>query len=77
MKLGEIGREGNAVAEKVNKEIAGFIPKLEKLLESGALKPMEYDLIEGADFEPVLKGLEAFSTKKSDGKKLVVRIAAE
>jgi hypothetical protein len=77
VELGEIGREGNAHMEKVNKDIASFIPKLEKLLESGALKPMEYEFIDGANFEPVLKGLDLFSTRKSDGKKIVVRVAQE
>lgn len=77
VKLGEIGREGNAHIERVNKDIAGFIPKIEKFLESGAIKPMEWDIIEGTNFEAVFKGLEAFNTRKSDGKKLVVRIAEE
>jgi hypothetical protein len=75
--LGEIGREGNARIEKINRDITGFIPELEKYLESGALKPMEYEIIEGINFDPVMKGLEAFNTRKSDGKKLVVRIAEE
>jgi len=75
--LGEIGREGNAHMEKVNNDIAGFIPVLEKYFESGALKPMDYDFIEGTNFEPVLQGLEAFKTKTSGEKKLLVRIAAD
>jgi len=77
VKLGDIGRDGDAEVDKINKDILRFIPQVEKLLESGALKPMEYDFIEGNDFDPVLKGLEAFQTRKSDGKKLVVRIAKE
>jgi len=77
VELGEIGREGSAHIEKTNREIASFIPTLEQLLGSGALKPMEYEFIEGVNFEPVLKGLELLSSRKSDGKKVVVRIAKE
>lgn len=63
--------------ERVNKDIAGFIPKIEKYLETGAIKPMEYEIIEGANFEPVFKGLEAFNNRKANDKKLLVRVAEE
>jgi len=75
--LGEIGREGNAHIERVNKDIAGFIPEIEKFLETGAIKPMEYEIIEGTNFEPVFKGLEVFNNRKSNDKKLLVRVMEE
>lgn len=77
MKLGQLGREGDALAKKVNDDIASFIPKIEMYLESGQLKPMQYEVVEGNGFVAVLKGLEIFSTRQSDGKKVVVNIEAE
>lgn len=65
------------MADSVNKDMENFIPKLEKLLESGALRPMEYEQVGETGVEEVLKGLEAFNTRKSDGKKLLVRVGAE
>lgn len=63
--------------ERVNKDIAGFIPKIEKYLETGAIKPMGYEIIEGTNFEPVFKGLDAFNDRKSNDKKFLVRLAEE
>jgi len=75
--LGDIGRSGSERIARTNADIAALIPQLEKYIESGNLKPMDYDILEGADFEPVLRGLDAFGSRKSEGKKLVVRVATE
>lgn len=80
--LGQIGRTGGALAEvavQVNRDIAAFIPKLEKWLESGQIKPPAYVAAsEGkVGFDSVLKALEEFNTKKSDGRKLIARVSAD
>ena len=77
VKLGEIGRKGDTETQDVNTNIARMIPELEKWIESGELEPMEYKLVDGVGFGPVLKGLEGFQGRKSDGKKLVIRIATD
>ena len=51
---------------------------LEKFLESGEIKPLEYVSTnhgEEVGFESVLKALEEFHTKKSAVKKVVVRVS--
>jgi hypothetical protein len=75
--LGQIGRTGTALADQVDKDIASLIPVLENFLESGEIKPLDYVLANDGKvgFDSVLKGLEEFNTKKSDGKKLVVRVS--
>ena len=80
--LGQIGRTGGALADvavQVNRDIAAFIPVLEKWLESGQVKPPAYIEANGGEvgFESVLKGLEEFNTKKSDGRKLIVRVSVD
>jgi hypothetical protein len=77
--LGQIGRTGGEHTTQVNKDIAAFIPFLERYLESGNIKPLAYVVANDgkAGFESVLKGLEEFNTKKSDGKKLVVRVSPD
>jgi hypothetical protein len=75
--LGLIGQSGDEEKEMVNKDMAAFIPKLEELFTSGALKPMEYEQIGEVGVAEVVKGLEAFNTRKSDGKKVVVRLSAD
>jgi hypothetical protein len=77
VELGLIGKSGNAHADTINSDMEGFIPKLEALIASGAIKPMEYEQIGDVGVGEVLKGLEAFKTRKSDGKKLVVKLATE
>jgi hypothetical protein len=75
--LGQIGKSGNNQADTVNNDIKAFIPEFEKLLESGKVKPMKYEQIGDVGVPEILKGLEAFNTRKSDGAKLVVKVAAE
>ena len=52
---------------------------MEKYLESGEIKPLAYVKANNGKvgFESLLKGLEEFNTKKSDGKKLIVRVSAD
>lgn len=75
--LGQIGHSGTSLAERVNKDIASFIPVLEKFLENGEIKPLDYVSANGGKvgFESVLKGLEEFNTKKSGVKKIVARLS--
>lgn len=72
IKLGDIGQEGK---DESNAHIAALVAKLEKYVEKGALKPMEYEMVEGKGFESVLEGLKIFGGRKVDGKKLVVRVS--
>lgn len=80
--LGQIGRTGGPLAEvavQVNRDIAAFIPKLEKWLESGQIKPPAYVTAnEGkVGLDSVLKALEDFNTKKSDGRKLIAKVGTD
>jgi len=75
--LGAIGKSGDEHQRKVTAEIAAFIPQLEKLLESGQLKPMEYDVVGDVGFKEVLKALDAYNNRKGSVKKIVVRVAEE
>ncbi|KAH8590986.1 chaperonin 10-like protein [Bisporella sp. PMI_857] len=72
--LGDIGRTGSTRIDQVNENITALIPELEKSIENGDLKPMEYEFLDGIDLEPILKGLDGFQNRKSDGRKLVVRV---
>jgi hypothetical protein len=64
------------IKEEVNEDIAAFIPALEKYLEGGLLKPMEYEVVADG-FDGVLKGLEIFNAGRAGGKKVLVRLQAE
>jgi hypothetical protein len=75
--LGAIGKSGDEHQRKVTAEIAAFIPQIEKLLESGQLKPMEYDVVGDVGFKEVLKALDAYNNRKGSVKKIVVRVAKE
>jgi hypothetical protein len=75
--LGAIGKSGDEHQRQVTTEIAAFIPQLEKLLVSGQLKPMEYDVIGDVGFKEVLKALDAYNNRKGSVKKIVVRVAEE
>jgi hypothetical protein len=75
--LGAIGKTGDEHQRQVTANIAAFIPHLEKLLQSGQLKPMEYELVGDVGFKEVLKALDAYNNKKSSVKKIVVRVAEE
>lgn len=77
MALGAIGKSGDEHQRQVTTEIAAFIPQLEKLLVSGQLKPMEYDVIGDVGFKEVLKALDAYNNRKGSVKKIVVRVAEE
>ncbi|OBT88014.1 hypothetical protein VE02_02899 [Pseudogymnoascus sp. 03VT05] len=74
VELGQIGRSGTEKAERINKDIASMIPKLEEYLEAGLLRPLEYVQVGDVGVGEILKALEAFDNHKS-GKKLVVRLA--
>ncbi len=73
--LERIGKERDAADAKDNAEIIHYVPKLEKCLENGDIKPMEYKVVEGTSVESVLKGIDEFNTRKSTWKKFVVRVA--
>lgn len=77
MTLGVIGRSGTEHIAEVNQNIESFIPKLEKYLGEGLLKPMEYDIVGDVGVEEVLKGLDAFRSRKGGEKKVLVRLAAD
>jgi hypothetical protein len=76
IKLGQLGRTDNAIALEVNSAVASFIPKLEKLLESGTLKPLDY-FVAGEGFEGVLEGLKVLNEGGGKGKKIVVRLQSD
>jgi len=75
--LGKIGKTGDESTLQVNQDIEDFIPALESYLADGSLKPMDYEIVGDVGVEEVLKALEAFNSKKSATKKVVVRLAAE
>ena len=75
--LGKIGKTGDESTLQVNQDIEDFIPALGSYLADGSLKPMDYEIVGDVGVEEVLKALEAFNSKKSATKKVVVRLAAE
>lgn len=75
--LGAIGKSGDEHQREVTAAIAAFIPQLESLLESGQLKPMEYETIGEVGFKGVLEALDAYNNRKGSTKKIVVRVAEE
>lgn len=77
VELRKIGQDRDASCKTINDDIANVIPKLEKCLQKGYIKPMEYDLVEGVGVETVLKGIEIFKVQKSGVKKVVVKFAQE
>ena len=56
VELGKIGQDRDASCKTINNDIANIISKLEKCLQKGYIKPMEYDIVEGVGAETVLKG---------------------
>ncbi|KUJ17782.1 GroES-like protein [Mollisia scopiformis] len=74
--LGMIGRSGSDKSQ-VDRDIEGFIPKLEKYLCERLLKPMGYEIVGDVGVAEVLKGLDAFNARKGGEKKVLVRLAAE
>ena len=75
--LGAIGKSDDEHQREVTATIAGFIPQLEKLLESGQLKPMEYETIGDVGFKEVLKALDVYNNRKGSTKKILVKVAEE
>lgn len=72
--LGEIGRKGNAHIEETNKHIGELVVQFQNILESDAIKPLDYVQVGEVGFEKVLKALDTFSSHKS-GKKVIVQLA--
>lgn len=77
VKLGAIGKSDDDFQRGMNKDLAEYIPKMEKFVESGLIKPMEFDVIGDIGFKEVNKALDAFNNKKGGEKKIVVRLAEE
>jgi len=75
--LGAIGKSADELQREVTAAIATFIPQLEKLLESGQLKPMEYEVVGDVGIKEVLKALDFYQKKKGSTKKIVVKVAEE
>jgi len=73
--LGSIGRSGEEDIIVAN-EIAGFIPKLEALLASGAVKPMKYH-IAGHGFESIAEAVKVFESGSLSGTKCIVKVQDE
>lgn len=74
-RLGEMGQD-NPVGHEVTAQLASWIPDLEKHIVNGAIKPLEYQIVEGKGWEAVIKAAEIFD-KGGAEKKLVVRIQDE
>jgi hypothetical protein len=74
--LGKLGRSGELIADRTDRQVTSFIPELQKLFASGDLKPLDFE-IGGEGFEGVAKGLELLKSGKVKGKKIVVRVQDE
>lgn len=77
VKLGAIGKSGDEQQREITADIATFIPQLEKLLDSGQLKPMEYEIIGDVGFKGILQALDVYNNRKGGTSKIVVRVAKE
>ena len=66
-----IDRYDDAAGAKVSRAIAGWIPALERLLDDGTIKPVEYLAFPGVRWDRVISGLREVDDGKTD-KKMVV-----
>jgi len=74
--LGQLGRQGTAIADEVRTGVTNFLPKIGKLLESGGLVPLEF-ICAAEGFDGVLDGLKLLNEGKAKGKKIVVKLQEE
>jgi hypothetical protein len=72
--LGPIGRPGS---EKLNKELESYIPLMVNMLESGKVRPNQYDLVGKTGFESVLEAWEYQKSGKGGSNKVIVKLQEE
>lgn len=74
--LGLLGRSGNAASETTNAEVKAFIPQLERLFDTGKLRPLDYFLA-GTGFENISDGIAAMREGRGKGRKVIVKLQDE
>lgn len=74
--LGQIGREQSPVGKTVTENIKSWIPTFEGFLGTGALKPLDYQIVPGMGWEKVIEGVADLEGGKST-KKIVVKVQDE
>jgi hypothetical protein len=77
VKLGALGKSEDEQQREITADIATFIPQLEKLLGSGQLKPMKYEVVGDVGFKGVLQAMDTYNNRKGSTSKIVVRVAKE
>lgn len=71
VKLGPIGRPE---AQRLNLTITKLIPLMHRLLETGAVKPAEYEVIGSGGFESVAEAWAYQGSGKAGNKKVLVKL---
>jgi hypothetical protein len=74
-RLGKMGQD-NPLGHKVTAQLASWIPDLEKHIANGAIKPLEYQLVDGKGWEAVIRAADTFENGGAE-RKLVVRVQDE
>jgi hypothetical protein len=79
VRLGAVGhtKENNVHGPEVTPAVKEFLPALEGHVADGALRPLEYEVVDGVGWASVLKGIELSESGKGSGKKIVVKIQDE
>jgi hypothetical protein len=77
VKLGALGKSEDEQQRGITADIATFIPRLEELLGSRQLKPMEYEVVGDVGFKGVLQALDVYNNRKGSTSKIVARVAKE
>jgi hypothetical protein len=69
--LGPIGRDG---ADKLNADLANFVPVIHQLVEDGKIVPNDYDVVGEGGMESVLEAI-AYQQKGAGGSnKVIVKV---
>jgi NADPH:quinone reductase-like Zn-dependent oxidoreductase len=77
--LGAMGRskEQHPKGEEVTQAVVRNISQLEPLVEAGAIRPLEYEVVDGFGWDAILKGVAQLEAGQAKHGKVVVRVQEE
>jgi hypothetical protein len=73
--MGVLGQD-TPLGVKVTADLAAWVPKLEKHVADGGVRPLGYQLVEGKGWEAVIRAAEMFESGGA-ARKLAVRVQDE
>jgi hypothetical protein len=74
--LGAIGKVDDPIGSVVSKNLAAWIPVLEEYINTGMIKPLEYEVMEGTGWEAVINAVNLFEAGKVKTK-AVIRLQSD